>query len=898
MRMNRITIARLVHFLPLAIALLNGLALAPRLQAQSAAETNAFRAAAFDFQHGLFDKAAKGFNEFVTRYPTSSYVPQAVLWQARAALKLQNARTAVDLLSTNASRAGPLGDEYRYLLGEAQAQNGNLRAAAEAFASLGRDFTNSARLLEASYEEARTRFKLKEWRRVIELLENPDGSFQHAAAIRASDELAVSGRLLLVEARLETGEFAVAETGVSTLNEADLTPEFKWRRRYLLCRIQLGGERLAEALTGSTNLMVLAAATGQANLEAESVALQGDILRRLGELGAATAAYERNLADNVPAERRRRALLNLIQLALAQDKLSQAQQRLEAFLAKHPEDAASDAVLLALGEVHLKQHLQPSLTNGATNAVSPPTNHLALALAQFDILIDRTNSALLGQAHLDRGWCLWLKGRFGESQAAFQAAADSLSPSEEQAIARFKLADAQFQQKDFTNAVRNFRALLRDYAGVPRVQNFLFDRALYQTLRASLEINDPAGTEQATRQLLKEYPDSFFADRSLLLLGQNLTQFGQPAEARAVFVEFTNRFPASPLLPDVELAVARTFVHEADWPAALRQYESWLARFETNSLRPYAEFNRALAGAKAGQRAEALRQFTNFVSRFPTNDLAPEAQYWVGNFYYDQKDFVNAQRSFQTIIESTQWPVTRLTYESRMMAGRSAYARQGWKDATNHFAAIINDVMNCPPDLAAEAFFALGDTLIKQDPDPANPLGRFDNAREAFRKIITLFPTNELVPRAWGRIGDCYLQLASGDSKFYTNAVESYQQAMTAPGADVSTRSLAEFALGQVFERQARLAVGDTNLLAAAFDRYYQVYSSSQENLGDGERADPWLVKEAGLNAARLAEERGDWNVAAAIYQRLRERFPPLRRSLEKKHQRATEQVQVRRERE
>ncbi|HXG48406.1 MAG TPA: tetratricopeptide repeat protein, partial [Methylomirabilota bacterium] len=782
-------------------------------------------------------------------------------------------------------------DEYRYWLGEAYAQTGNYRVAAETLASVAREFTNSARLLEASYGEALARFRLKDWKRVAALIEDPAGTFQRAAAARASDELVVRGRLLLGEALFEAGEFARAREALHTISEAELIPEYKWRRQYLLCRVHLAEGRLEETLTGTTNLVVLAAATGQRNLEAESISMQGEVLRRLGRLEEAARAYERNLSDTTPPDRQRRALLHLIQLALAEDRIEEAEQRLTAFLARRPEDAATDIILLTLGEVNLRRHLR-----GVTNTLASPagapangvTNHLQAALAQFDTLLrTQTNSPLRGRAQAGRGWCHWIEGRLAESQAAFKAAAELLPPSDEQAVARFKLADTLFLQNDHTNAVQHYRALLVDFAGVPQVREVLFDRAWYQVLRASLALNDTAGAQEAMRRLLREHPESFFADRSMVLLGHKLMELGEPAEARTVLEDFVRRYPQSELRAEVELSIARSAARQSDWRTAIQRYDGWLERFATNVLRPRAEFDRAWAYAQSGQATQALALFTNFVTRFPTHELAPLAQSWIGYHYFEARDFINAQRHFQTIVENTNWPVTRLTFQARMMAGHAAFARQGWKDAAGvngHYTLLVS---TCPyDDLVAEALFALGDTYT-QDPDPANPLKKFDDARVAFQKITTLYPTNPLVSRAWGRMGDCYLQLAANDPKLYANALESYQRAMLPP-ADVETRSLAQFALGQALERQAPLVADGTNLLRQAFEHYYAIVTG--KNLLDNEQPVAHVVKQAGLAAARLKESRGEWEIAARIYQRLGDLLPSQRAMLERRRQRAIEQ--------
>lgn len=871
------------------------LALAARLSmAQDTAESRHFQAAVRGFQTGAYAWAEAEFARFVEQFPASPLLAEAVLYQARAALEQQKLEAGIQLLTTNLARAGTLADAYRYWLGKAYLDSANYPTAAAAFAQLIRDFPQSPRLLEASYGEALARFKLKEWPQVIALLQQPDGTFQTAVRARPNDELAVRGQFLLAEALLETRQFEAAEQALQPLAGRELLPEYKWRLAYVRCRLRLAADRPQAALALTSNLVALAIATGQPGFVAESYALQGDIQQRLGLLEQARASYTNNLAPTMPADRQREALLKILSLALAQDQLPEAVQGLEAFRAQFPQDTGSDLALLTLGEVHLKLHL--AQTQAGTNAIPTNglvsgTNALEVALGHFDkLLATFTNSPLLGKAHLNRGWCLWLQGRIADSALAFQAAAQTLPFSEDQALARFKLAEAQFRQKDYTNALANYRRLIREHGTLPRVRTDLAELALYQALRLSLDVGDLAAATEALQQLLRDYPTGALTDRAVLWLGQARTQAGQPAEARALFTRFLEQAPQSSLRAEVELALARSYVAERDWTRAIASYEQWLGRHATNGRRAEAVFSLAWAHYQAGQGSNALNRFTNFLAEFPTHRLAPAAQYWLGDFYYAQQDFVNAQKNYQRVFENTNWPASPLSYQARLMAGRAAFARQVWKDAGDHFWAVIsaNDT-NCPAEWVAEAYFALGDTRLEEEADPAQPANRFEQARLAFERIPQLFPNSPLVPRAWGRIGDCYLQQAalSQDSKYYELAREAYSKVL-APElkADLSARCQAEMGLGLVLERQAALKkpADRPALLRAALDHYLNIVFG--RNLADGEALDPVWVKEAGLAAARLAEELQQRDLAAKLYGNLAAALPPLRPSLDKKLER------------
>jgi TolA-binding protein len=892
------------RFLLWALALVGVVLVGRPLSAQPSPESRLFNAAVRAFEDGIYDRAEREFAEFSRSFPASSQGSEAVLYQARAAIKQQRLQPAIELLTGQLGQAGPLADRYRYWLAEAYLQGTNNQAAAETFAQLIKEFPQSTRLLDASYGEALAFFRLKQWAKVIDLLHNPSGTFQKESRARAADELAVRGQLLLAEALLENRQFQAAEGLVEKLAETDLIPEFKWRRQYLLCRIELGGRRAAEALDGTTNLLALAAAAGQRNLQAESFALRGQIFEQVHDLDAAIQAYTNNLVEATPAVHRRQAFLRTIELTLAQDRLEEAASRLEAFLAQSPQDQGTDVALLALGEVHLKQHLVPG-TNGLpatlTNRLADATNHLQAALDRFDKLIATcTNSPLLGRAQLSRGWCLWLDGKVAGSRQAFQAATEVLPYSEDLAVARFKLADAQFQQGDFTNALANYRVVVESFASLPRVTNELAEAALYQMLRVSLELGDLVGANDAMSRVLQDHPRSRLGEKGLLLLGQGYTEARRTDDARGVFARFLERAPTSPLRPLVELAVARTFVEEKQWDRAIAHYEGWLRRHGTNALRAEAAFNLAWVQYQAGHETNALNLFTGFLTEFPTNPLAPRAQFWLGSFWYGQKDFVNAEKNFQIVFQNTNWPVTALSYEARMMAGRAAFARQSWKDAAGddgYFTRLVGDYVsgtdtNCPPELVAEAFFALGDTFVSQEADQAKPLQKFEKARTAFERIPQLFPTSRLVPHAWGRIGDCCLQLAVEDGKFFDQATNAYQKVLSpALKADVGVRSQAEKAIGFVLEEQARLkqAPESTALRKMALDHYLNIVYG--QNLSEGEQADPFWLKEAGLAAARVAEELGQWDVAVKIYERLKTCLPTLKAILDKRIEKARELV-------
>jgi tetratricopeptide (TPR) repeat protein len=179
--------------------------------------------------------------------------------------------------------------------------------------------------------------------------------------------------------------------------------------------------------------------------------------------------------------------------------------------------------------------------------------------------------------------------------------------------------------------------------------------------------------------------------------------------------------------------------------------------------------------------------------------------------------------------------------------------------------------------------------MIQQDPEPGKSLAqKFDEAKVAFKRIPDFYPTSPLVPLARGAIANCYFQMAASDPKFYENAKEEYLKILT-PDVHVSTRLQAEIGLGMVLERQAHLTTASESekLLDAAFDHYLNVLSG--KTAGD-EQTDVVWIKQAGLTAARLAEERKQWDLALNIYNNLIEKLPSGREAFQRKIDRIRDQ--------
>jgi tetratricopeptide (TPR) repeat protein len=855
------------------LLLCGGLLLPGALRAAKSAEDKALSSARALFDDHQYNLAETYLGDFLAAYTNSPHRPYAILYLARSRLEQSNYEGAIRLLTNSVSQSGDLAGEYVFWIASARLHKGEYARAAEGFANLIKNFPNTPRQLEAACDEAEACSKMEDWPRVIELLQKPGNAFCKLAAGNPKNSFVTRGWLLLGEALLARGQYADGEKVVGGIDPAGLGPEWQWRRQYLLCRLELAGGRADEALHNSANL--LDTASGPRH-QAASRFLRGEILETLGRAAEALQSYTNNLAGDLPPEDQRQALLKAVALILAQHQIQDAVRLLESYVTQPTNGAALDLARLSLGELYLKIYYNPAPAQKTNDSAAAGANYLQEALTHFQSVIrDFPASPLVAQAHLDRGWCYWAETNMAGAKTEFQTAADHLPPSPEQAVARFKLADAEFYQDDYGAAVSNYNRLLQDYATVESVTNGLFDQALYQIVQASLALGDPAGAEAALRKILDWYPNSLFGDRGQLLIGKSRRY--DYAMARRVFNDLLERSPHTPLLPEAQYAIARTYEQEGNWREALREYDRWVSRHATNapSLLPRVEYSRALVYGKAGMETNALALFTNFVARFPSNSLAPWAQNWVADYYFNQGDNQSAEKNYQLLYQT--FPnAGDLPYQARLMAGCAALAGQRAAEASQYFSDLVNNT-NAPASLVAQGYFALGDTIFQQwQANPTN--GTYlDQAIKAISILTNGAPTNALAAQAYGRLGDYYMHWADmqwepkHDPKVYTSAAQMYQTVLNFPAAnvDVATRSQAEVALGRMAERQDQP------------DQALAHYCKVLDEL-DPDYFDPFWVEQAGVAAAHLYERQQQWDTAIKVYQRVLKAVPSLRPALEK----------------
>lgn len=844
------------------------------LAAQSRQERRDYLFGSNLFSRLQYKPAELAFTKFLDDYTNSVYRTNAILYLAQSRINLSNYPGALELLKREMPPGQPAPD-FVYWMARAYYGMGDYSNAIARCASLLQNPAAHPPLpLRAILLQARALDKLTNWPAVTNLLSKPDGVFQSATHGGQSDAETVAGYFLLGSAYYKQAHYALAEAVLGQINTNSLSPDWKWQRQDLLCLVWLEEERLEEALEGSANLLP----TDQDQRIATAF-LRGEILERTNRLDEAIQAYSANLENGIPLEARRQAWRKTMELKLLQNQPSNTMSWLETNLLQWTNQPFLDLARFHLGDLKLKAYFALP-ESGANGPPAAATNLLQSAISNLDLAVSFPKSELLGRACLDRGWCDWAQGKFTNAAANFSAAATHLPFSENRAVALLKLGDACFQLGDYTNAVFHYHTLTNDFAAMPNVTNQLFDLALYQLVQANVRLGQEEAASNAAQRLLAWFPISGYGEQSLLLLGEDSSNRKTYAAARKTFQELLDKFPGTPLWPQVQLAIARTYEQEGDWTHAFNTYSNLEGNpdFASNALRPEAAFALALACGKAGQESGALVRMSNVVIEFPADTNAALAQNWIGNYHMNHGNYEAADYAFQQLANPKNFPSAGvLAWEARLMAGQAAAKHLDLAGAINDFHLLSIDT-NAPAEFVAQATFQLGYTAFQQcqrDPTNANNATLLKTAINALSSLTNSAPANSMGTLAFGQLGSCYLALADQDksnTNAYTKAIQMFQSALQdthdSP-VDVTARSQARFGLGLIAERQ--------NQTNEALFHYCEVLFDV-----DSTQADPAFVKDAGVKAAALYEEQKDWPNAVRVYQRVAEVVPSLRSEMQK----------------
>jgi TolA-binding protein len=84
----------------------------------------------------------------------------------------------------------------------------------------------------------------------------------------------------------------------------------------------------------------------------------------------------------------------------------------------------------------------------------------------------------------------------------------------------------------------------------------------------------------------------------------------------------------------------------------------------------------------------ALQEFNDYLRYFGNTEMAPNAQYYIGEIYYNRKDYANAVKAFDTVLE--RYSENNKTLDAMYMKGRALVLMGERSKGADEFRAVYN----------------------------------------------------------------------------------------------------------------------------------------------------------------------------------------------------------------
>jgi outer membrane protein assembly factor BamD (BamD/ComL family) len=596
----------------------------------------------------------------------------------------------------------------------------------------------------------------------------------------------------------------------------------------------------------------------------ELVCLRGEIALQSGNLEAATASFSQILSSSEHRTPRVVAVaqLGLVKILVQKQEFEEAETSLEKLISEQPRNALLPELFQNLFEVYSRES-NPSTSElnqwAAENAQIAGSDRPAYALYYLALLqlgqgskveaeqslrqlSERfPNHPIVVDGILTLSRLLQESGHFDEAVKQLSSLFErfpNLSPSERYRI-EYRLAEIYHRTGEFVSARDLFRAL-SEKSGSQR------EAALYNWAICSLELGDDAGFEEAFRALEKLKPADELVGDLLLARGVLEAKTGK-SSAEDALEKFIKLFPKHPKAEQARLIQAE--LEFAKQPPDFKGAAGYLRKITATADLELAEkkdrlkFFVAASDPSSNIRAiQALAQ--EYFEKYPASPFKAEVRLKLGEIYFRESDFPNAQTQFELVGEEN--PESPLVETALFLAGEAA--RKSLNSASVDRAV----------SLFEEVYKLGGGLKFQARLEEALTMRQARQQKEAIVLLDDLLAQNpppDIRLQALDAKGEAQFTLAVSDSKLYEEAAKTFDSLVSSEGVSVEWKERALYQKGKCLEKLGKADEALTD--------YYDVLAT-EDNTGD----QLWYFR-AGFDAAQILEERHSWNSAASIYEKL-----------------------------
>ncbi len=715
--------------------------------------------------------------------------------------------------------------------------------------------------------------KMREAAQVLESASGPEATFLKAQeALRSrrfkeaadyfaelansTSEFSTESRLGLADTQMATGqlEAALKTLGPLLAKEGSSDP----RARLIAAEINLRESNISEAARLISGLEANSGKTG-----VEKICLQGQLALKQGKLEDAAAAFNKVLEK--PEDRTFRmvavARLGLAKVLVQKQEYEEAENELEKLISDQPRSPVLGDLFQNLFEIYSKENNPETSELARWAAESPETSGSDRpAYALYYLMRLQLQQGLTTEAGQN---CRKLVERFPDHPAAadaclslahqqtesghFEDAIKQLGnllerspnlPAEKRFRVNYLLGEAHYLAGNISAARDVFRSLARESGYDPA--NTLFNWAI-----CSLQLGDTAAFAQALGELEGQRQRQDLIGDLLFDKGLFEAKAGNAA-ADETLHKFVRQYPKHPQTADAHLIQAE--IRMTGQPPDLNRAREALSEIAATGDSQIDEKGDRLkflvAASDPSQNARSVQALAqDYLQKYPDSPAKAEVRLKLGELYFKENDFPNAQTQFELVAEDS--PDSPLVETSLFLAGEAA--RKSLNSASvDRAISLFEDVYKLGGPLKFQARLEQA-TTMRQTKHEKEAIVLLDD-------LLTQSPPTDIRYQALDGKGQALFTLAANEPKLYEQAISTFDTLLASDGLPSEWKQQALYQKGKCCEKLKKLD--------DALANYYDVLAIE----GDSDQL--WFFR-AGFDAAQILEDRRSWSSAAAIYEKL-----------------------------
>ncbi len=905
----------------LTVLLLSTLSLVPEVFAQrtTASPEQAFNDAFALYADRIYGPASEAFAAFRADYPNHISAPEALYYQAEAALALGREAEAIALFRDFQLRypSHPLAYQARLALGKFFYETGDFAQALTTLAAVLEDNPPAEVGAKALYWMGESALNLDDTEAALRY-------FQRAADEYIGTSTAPTALYAIAFTQVRRGRYDEAARAFELLGARHPSSPYARNIGLALAEVyyELGDFRRAAS--------EIERRLPELSVEARerAIFLLAESYNQVRDSGNAIVNYRKITEQNPDSPYFRRAVYGLAWNYHFEGAYQWSAEQFGLVADGMTDDLAAEATYYQ--GVNRKLASEPMAAVGLWRSLQERWPNHALAPqalyeqgithyeqrqwdeanATFALLLNTyPNTELRGEALNFLGNTYIALNDFNQAQRAFDAAiAMDAAPQELKQEIAFQKAWLDYRNNNFTAASSAFMQLYNANPTGERAGSSLFWAAesFYQQGAHDRAI-------ELFRNYLRQYPDGEQATGAHYALGWAFFKKTDYTNAITSFETFLSAYREDgdyvPYRTDALLRLADSYYALRRYPEAIRTYNRVAASGEDEAL-----YQSAQARANLGDAFEAISLFREFIAEYPGSEFREEAQYSLGYLFFLNQEYDAAIDAYNQLIALA--PTDPLAAKAQYGIGDALFNAGRYEAALDGYYDVLRRYPNSPftADAAVgiqQAGIALGDTeratgmidaFIAANPNaPIVDVLRFrqaevlyqagdaESALSQFQQFIRTARDTELLSDAYFYLGTIFLE------RDMQREAESYLSQLVSRYPNSGRRAEAANQLGNLYLSQSRpgdaLQVframessGGIDARSLAQARYGQsVALLSLGRIGEAEvllrdainsAPDAPETALARLGMARIQEERGQFGEAATLYRSIIQQSP------------------------